>query len=76
MGQYFEFHNKTKNTTNGPISINGGLPWFPKLNYYEYDEIIDIFNHIINENKWNLNDEIHAYGDEGDVIKYKNQKLI
>lgn len=72
MGQYFYFVNKTKNvkSTVG-LSCNGGLSFMSKLHMHEPDEQDEIFKSVINDNKWDHDDVIVAYGDSGDVIYYQ-----
>lgn len=71
MGQYFRFHNETEDIYNQkPIKANGGLTWYPKLNYLDPNKQKNIFNEVIENNNWSRKSIIVAYGDNGSVIYY------
>lgn len=70
MGQYFYFQHENGTPNRQGLVCNGGLHWFPKLNYFEEEVMIEVFREVIELNpKW-APGRIVAWGDSGDVIVY------
>lgn len=81
MGQYFYFHNITKNNeiSKAPCSYNFGLAWAKDLHkdhLWSFDDMQAIFKDVIERNPgWEDSDNIVAKGDYGDEVPYSDYRL-
>lgn len=78
MGVYYYFQNQTTGEENSnPIPQNFGLTWMAKLDSYENEEIINIFESVRISNNWLITDVIKALPDENyhKIYRYTNNEL-
>lgn len=68
MGIYYYFFNKTLDLPS-KAKFNG-LNFISNFNYYDSDQMIDIFRQVVNSNQWNSSNEIVASPDSPTYPEY------
>ncbi len=76
MGRYYRFINVTKQEESTvSLPFNFGLSWAKSLENEPQASLKEKFDFVIEQNRWDVNDQVMALGDYGNVIYYPKKDL-